>query len=552
MKKIALLILIFFNILEATNYYIDTLEGNDFNSGTSPKKAWRSINKLNGFRFMPGDTIAFKRGEVFKGYFIVSSSGNSQSPIIFKAYGKGEKPIITSMLEPKEFKIEDNWKRTIDNNIWYINLGFNPQRVILNEKEVLRAGKSFKEIDGNKTKWFWEKGKFYLYSPTNPASFYNSIKINIRYETILVKNKHDLVFKDLDIQGGNGYAMAIRGSKNIKISNCNIGAYSRMGLQIMDNFENGGYTPSKNILVENSVFDSKFHFKYKEAPSDRGCIDGLLINNGAHNCIIKNNTFKDWGHTAINLVALNKLNPGIHNNKFYNNIITAKNISYGRGIGTEGIEGKTHHNEFFYNIIKDTTVRSQFNGDHNSFHHNIIDTVKNSPIKPYGTAQGIEMQAYGVCVCHDNEIDNNIIVNCDEAGVRLREDKNEKYNNKVRNNIIYNCGLNSKDGYNGVNIVIDKGKSIKKNIFLNNCIFNKNSSKKEIIHYRGQFLNVPKFNKQKKDLIKNNIQKDPKFVNFKKRDFHLLPSSPCIDAGVITSKKRYFKGKAPDIGLYDR
>ncbi len=550
MKKFTLFLLLI-SFLKAQVYYLDASDGNDFNLGTSPKKAWKSIKKLNGFKFMPGDKIAFKRGEKFVGYFSVSSSGKEGKPIVFTSYGKGAKPIITSMMMPKAFKIESNWKRSAKKDIWYFNMNFNPQRVRIEGKEVLRAGNSFTQIDGVKTKWFWERGKFYIYAKENPSLYYNLIEINIPYQTILVKNRHHIIFEDLDIRGGSGYAMAIRGSYNIVVRNCNIGAYSRMGLQVMDNFEEGRYIPSKNILVENSLFDSKYHFKYSKAPSDRGCIDGLLINNGVQNSIFRKNIFKDWGHTAINLVALNKLNPGVYNNKIYNNIITAKNVPYGRGIGVEGIESKTHHNEFFYNIIKNTTVRSQFNGDHNSFHHNIIDTVKNSDIKPYGTAQGIEIQGYGKCVCHDNSIENNVIVNCDEAGIRLREDRNEKFNNKVINNIIYNCGLNSKDGYKDIALVIDNGKSIKTNIYKNNCIFNPNSKSKKIVFYRGKFLDIKTFNKQKKDLIDKNIQKDPKFVNFKKRDFHLLPSSPCIDAGANTSKTRSFKGKAPDIGLYE-
>ncbi len=551
MRKYIFLVSLFVSILQATTYYLDSVNGNNFNCGTSPKKAWKSIKKLNGFHFKPGDKIAFKRGDVFEGYFHLSSSGSKDKPIIFTSYGKGAKPVITSMMQLPGFKIANNWRKSVKKDVWYFNLSFNPQRIKLEEKEVLRAGKSFLQIDDKKTKWFWQNKKLYLFSPQNPAFYYTSIKINVPYETVLVKNKHHIIFENLDIRGGNGYAMAIRGSRDIVIRNCDIGAYSRMGLQIMDNFEEGRYIPSKNILVTKCTFDSKFHFLYDEAPSDRGCIDGLLINNGAHNCVIKGNIFKDWGHTAINLVALNKLNPGVYNNKIYNNIITAKNVPYGRGIGVEGIEGKTRHNEFFYNIIKDTTVRSQFNGDHNYFHHNIIDTVKNSKIKPYGTAQGIEIQGYGVCVCHDNKIENNVIVNCEEAGVRLREDKNEKFNNKVINNIIYNCGLNSKDGYQDIAIVIDNGVSIKKNIYKNNCIFNPKAKSKKIIYYRGKFLDVKSFNKQTLDIIKNNIQKDPKFVNFQKRDFHLLPSSPCIDAGANTSKTRGFKGKAPDIGIYE-
>jgi len=550
MKKI-LTWCLFFSFAFSTTYYLDATNGNDFNSGTSPEKAWKNIKKLISFKFKPGDKIAFKRGEVFRGYFIVSSSGKKNKPIIFTSYGEGELPVITSMVELPGSKIEDNFKKEKRKNLWSFNLPFHPQRIMLNNKEVLRAGYSEKEIDGKKIFWFWKDKKLYLYSRRNPASEYESIKVNLRYETILLKDKHDIIFENIAIEGGNGYSIAIRGCYDIIIRNCKIGAYGRMGIQIMDNNVGGRYVPSHDILVENCVIDSKFDFTY-EAPSTRGSIDGIYINNGAHNCVIRNNKIKNWGHTGINIVAINPLNPGVYNNKFYNNVITAENISYGRGIGVDGIEGKAHHNEFFYNIIKNTTVRSQLNGDHNHFHHNVIDTVKNSPVKPYGTAQGIEIQGYGKdYVSHDNKIDNNIIINCDEAGIRIRAGNSDKYNNLIRNNIIYDCGLNSKDDLPYAAIIVDNHESVKRNGYLNNCIYNSKGVKKSV-HYRGKFLTVKEFNAQSGyDKISRNIQKDPKFVNARKRDFHLLPSSPCIDAGVPIEKKRYFKGKAPDIGLYE-
>jgi len=552
MTKFWILFFVFITFSNADIYYLDAENGNDFSSGKSPKSAWKSIKKLNGFRFKPGDTISFKRGSVFRGYFIVSSSGNKNKPIVFTSYGKGDLPVITSMKELPGSKIPENWENVDGKNIWSFNLNFNPQRILIDDKEVLRAGKMPLEIDGRKIKWFWNNNKLYVYSEQNPAFGCNSIKINIRYETVLVKNKHNIIFQNLDIQGGNGYALAIRGSHDIVVKNCTIGGYSRMGLQIMDNKEESRFIPSHDVIVENCLVDSKFHFKGYKAPSTRGSIDGVLLNSGAHDCIVRNNRIKDWGHTGINIVAINRQNPGVYNNKFYNNYITGENLSYSRGIGIDGVENRAHHNEFFYNIIKNTTVRSQLNGDHNRFYHNIIDTVKNSPIKPYGTAQGIEIQGYGKnYVSHDNTIDNNVIIDCEEAGIRIRAGENDKYNNFVRNNIIYNCGINSKDKLEGIGLIIDNHKSIKKNIFLNNCIYNPKNPNK-IVFYRGKFLNIKEFNaKNKIDKISNNIQKDPKFIDVKKRDLHLKSSSPCIDAGIAVEKNYRFKGKSPDIGFYE-
>ena len=225
-----------------------------------------------------------------------------------------------------------------------------------------------------------------------------------------------------------------------------------------------------------------------------------------------------------------------------------------RGIGTDGLEGKCQNNEFYNNIIKNTTVRNQINGNNNWIHYNIIDTVTNSPCKSGGTAQGFDLQGYDANrVCHDNKIDNNIILNCEEAGIRLHTGTNNKVNNYIRNNIIYNCGTNSKNGFNDYGIVIDSHSSIKGNIFENNCVYSGDVN--NVIYYRGTIMTVEEFNSQDgnyDDIIDVNIQADPLFVDASNHDFHLQPFSPCIDLGMHVGLIEDFEGNpvdsVPDIG----
>ncbi len=78
----------------ATNYYISN-SGNDNNAGTTPPKAWQTINKLNKASLAPGDSILFLGGDTFAGYIYVSpyESGTPQNPIVFSAYGTGRAAI---------------------------------------------------------------------------------------------------------------------------------------------------------------------------------------------------------------------------------------------------------------------------------------------------------------------------------------------------------------------------------------------------------------------------------------------------------------------------
>lgn len=78
----------------AAVYYIDSSAGNDSAAGTSTATAWRSLAKVNGFAFQPGDRISFKRGGSWTGTLTLSRSGTAASPIVVEAYGTGNLPVV--------------------------------------------------------------------------------------------------------------------------------------------------------------------------------------------------------------------------------------------------------------------------------------------------------------------------------------------------------------------------------------------------------------------------------------------------------------------------
>ncbi len=50
---------------------------------------------VNGQTFLPGDSILFKRGDVWNESLVPPSSGSSGNPITFDAYGTGAPPNLT-------------------------------------------------------------------------------------------------------------------------------------------------------------------------------------------------------------------------------------------------------------------------------------------------------------------------------------------------------------------------------------------------------------------------------------------------------------------------
>ena len=395
--------------LYAATYYIDASLGNDSSSGKSITSPWKTINKVNSSNFQPGDSILFKRGGIWKEYLDFPSSGNASNLIIIGSYGNGELPIITGINVYEGWNNSSNWT-SAGNNIWYRDQSYNPQRLWIDGKEVLR-NEQIDSLDGIRYMWAWENSKIYVYSTENPAVNFNLMETNVLYETVIISNQNYIKLQDIEIQGGYVFALAIRGCSHVTVKDCSIGSFSRQGIQIRDN---GGIS-STYVTIDNCVLDSKFNFSYGK---DKGIDDGIQIVTGANDCIVKNCVIRDFGHSAIYLKALSATDNGVFNNKIFGNLITGENVTYQRGLNTDGYENKCRDNEIFYNVIKNTNVVNQINGNNNWIHHNIIDGIKNSIVKSSAVGQGFSLQGYGTdLVCHDNKIDNNLIMNCDEPGI---------------------------------------------------------------------------------------------------------------------------------------
>lgn len=77
-----------------TTYYVST-SGDDNNSGTGMTQPWKTLSKVSGITFQPGDKILLKCGNTWNNETLVlHGSGNSSSVIELGSYGTGNKPTI--------------------------------------------------------------------------------------------------------------------------------------------------------------------------------------------------------------------------------------------------------------------------------------------------------------------------------------------------------------------------------------------------------------------------------------------------------------------------
>ncbi len=91
---LALLFLLSISCSSTHQYYVDSANGDDANSGKSPGKAWASLEKVNSMEFKAGDQLLFKSGTEYFGQLEPKGFGTAEAPIQIGQYGEGNKPAI--------------------------------------------------------------------------------------------------------------------------------------------------------------------------------------------------------------------------------------------------------------------------------------------------------------------------------------------------------------------------------------------------------------------------------------------------------------------------
>ena len=162
--------------LGAANYYIDSGTGDDGNSGLSQSSPWKTIEKANSISFSPGDSILFKRGEVWREQLSVNSSGNSSGYITYSAYGSGNNPVIMGS------DTVTGWSN-YNTNKWAADFADEPYNIFfIGANGDINWGfkESSREMLTDHYEWYWSGGKIYVFSDSNPDTTYGSIEAAVR------------------------------------------------------------------------------------------------------------------------------------------------------------------------------------------------------------------------------------------------------------------------------------------------------------------------------------------------------------------------------------
>jgi uncharacterized repeat protein (TIGR02059 family) len=380
---IMVLLCTFSTIASATKYYVSSSTGNDGWDGLSAATAWKSISKVNSVSFVPGDVVAFMKGDEWRETLTIPSSGISGNFITFTSYGTGINPRFLGSSNAI------SWTQ-ISPNIWKSATQFstNPytsysSEIFFENSDGSESWGTYKSGTANLTSeynWTWVTNNIYVFSASDPGAKYKSVEIPQRESTVNMNKKNYIHFDGIDMfytyHSGYGYnythndmyeqfGLIIENSEIGYIGAWDASLETGYGIEVvytdmvvsknkihdcgrrgfaMDIYGNG-FT-ARNILVEDNEFYNGFHTTGLDIDAGAG------YNGNLDNITIRRNLFHEISQSRntdlSNLIFIQNNAVGtctITNIFIYDNIFKWQN---GYGILMEGIQSVYIYNNVFF------------------------------------------------------------------------------------------------------------------------------------------------------------------------------------------------------------
>lgn len=172
-------------------YYVDNVNGSDTNSGTTPLAPFKTIAHINSLTLAPGQTVAFKSGDIFYEQLTIAQSGNAARPITFTSYGSGAYPVISAN------SLTTGWVNS-SGNIWKVSAASSPGFPDFAGQPGIPVASSAAVTAP--TDWFWDgSAELYVYSLFAPTA---TVEIAARTNAITSAGASYINIAGLEIRGG--------------------------------------------------------------------------------------------------------------------------------------------------------------------------------------------------------------------------------------------------------------------------------------------------------------------------------------------------------------
>jgi len=475
MTNLLLLVIVTISFAQTT-YYIN-LSGNDNNSGLSENSAWQTITYAasSASPVGPGDVVHIKAGNYGNEKVVFQIDGTAANPIQFIGYQNtpGDQP-----------DLDYNFGDPLDATVMPLLDGVNR----LSGNGITMHNTNFVELSNiqiqNYTVGLYAYRGINLKVKNIITMYFGDINASYNGKGIVFGSLADNnLIEDCVVYNACAEGISIRGNNNVA-RNCRVysddnatGHYSAMDYYI--------HVGGNDNLIENCYVERVGNIAHNGHGID---LKGNCENNIIRNCIANN----------MGLNGYELRHRGVKNNIIENSI--------GINCGFAIRDGASN------NIIRNCKTESSKHGvllfdtteDENAQYAGRDNIIENC-IFQNSTSSVINFLLYGSAAV--SAVDNNTFVNCVfDGGTYLFNADRENFANKM-----INCIVTNVQNYSGASYL---GTPFPMNFDYEYTYFHNNG-----------FATPPGINV---------FTADPQFVDEPNNDFHLMASSPCIDAGTNT------------------
>lgn len=532
-----------------------------FETDSGSDLVYKTIADINVCSFNPGDQILFKRGDTWREQLTVTSSGSSENPITFGAYGSGMNPIIDGS------DLITGWS-AVAINLYKTTCALTPNQVF---EDGTRLAYITWNTDISTTyqsmsagTWTLDTANSILYvwtlNGTTPST--HTIEASHRSYAIESFNNNYLIFHNLTLKNATITNFSGCGTY-ITIDSVSVsGAYghgitANRGAAIYFGTTNNYWTVSNNTVYNNGATGIVI-----QPPVTGDLITGNTVYRNAQLAIDSSQDYSG----GIRIIGAYPYNPSepITNNIVEHNTVYENGIGYMTG-GTQrgcGIWFDTvgMGNIMRYNLIYNNRfmgIKLDYDTYASQVYYNIIyghTTNYTGDGASYGVGIGVDATPHGSKIYNNTVYDNRY-------GIRVSGQypavSNDVLNVEVKNNIVYGSSMQAfvaqlggeNDGINGYG-----------NIYSYNCFG------PEEINFISWGLNIFKSTYDAWNsstgagmgITDHYVNADPLFVSTSTPDFHLQPISPTINAGINVGLTQDYDGTVidgsnpyPDIGAFE-
>ena len=548
---VAVLILLGFIPLLATEDYYVKNGGDDEALGTSDETAWETIQKVNDSSFNAGDNIYFKRGSAWYANCLeIWDGGSDGNPITYGAYDSGEKPIISGFTTTSTWDLDTADVGTNEVDVYSEDFGF-PCYSILEGSTFL----TYLVWDTNVATTFataeqgsWSRnGNVNYVACTDNAdpdthTMYTAASNNWPdYSCMWVQDSSYVTIENIELRGGNNTGIRIKNSagnaiSDIIVDNVTARYNGTTGIQISN--DTGGDT---HKVTDCTVQNCTVSYNAYHGIALNSRVEDILVttNVSHHNGWDKEDGIDQFGAHGISMYGDAEATAPHQCIIEYNEVYEIyEETDGGEGTGIQ-FDDNTNYCTVRFNKIYDCAGAGiLWNSPNNTAYYNTIDTCM--------TGEGTYGAGLYFLNGTGNSGYNNIVYNC-KNGITFSVEEGETVtvkNNIVMESDVYDYRWIWEAGAYGT-VTSD-----------NNCIYNSVVAL-NFLDWHGGAEDEQDLAEWQTDTGQdaNSTEAIPRVIDAAGGDFRLLMASPCIDKGTDVGLTEDYLGikirHAPDIGAYE-